>query len=151
MNFYDNINKWPVKIRLYPEPATSSLYCLAHIWPNNKTMIKEVNKLPYMGTEYYKIKKNEGVMATALPLSVRRDNRLMPVFSHIHFCTEYLEEFTISHELLHAAIAWQHRVELDKAFMFSSSVNRDEERFCYAHGAMVLQLTARLSKLGMYK
>jgi hypothetical protein len=155
MNFNDNIRKWPVKVRLYPEPSTSSLYCLAYIWPNHKSLVKGYNSMPY-ANKYNKITKHQDkkiVAGVTVPIFLRykKGNRLSPVFAHIHLSAEYLLELFTSHEILHAAIDWQIRAKLNPAFMFKKQVTKDEERFCYGYANMLWQLTCRLNKLGLYK
>jgi hypothetical protein len=136
--------KFPIKIRLYPNSYQSSgLYALAHIWPDVKAVHKASNT-PMKS-------KDTAAFCCGVEHIDITTNKKAPIFAELHFPVTHLYEHILSHEVLHAAIQWQHRVKLNKAFMFSGQINDYEEAFCYAQSRMLWQLVCRLNKLGLYK
>jgi hypothetical protein len=116
-------------------------------------MVKAYNAMPYTNKSNKITKKQDKriVAGVTMPVTFRykKSNRLSPIFAHIHLSSEYLQEFFLSHEVLHAAIDWHIRAKLNSAFMNTKQVTDDEERFCYAYSSMLWQLTCRLTKLGL--
>ena len=78
---------------------------------------------------------------------------MLPSCGEIHFCRKHLGVGVITHEFLHAALAWARRIRLDFdviAVEDSGDASEDEERLCYAHGEMVRQFVNRCNKLRLY-
>lgn len=133
--------KFPIKIRLYPNGT--GLYALAYIWPDKKAVYKA-------SSSPNKSKSMAAFCSGVEDINIA-SNKKAPIFAELHFAATHLFEHILSHEAVHAAILWQYRVKLNKAFMFSDQVNDAEEDFCYAQSRMLWQLVCRLNKLGLYK
>jgi hypothetical protein len=75
--------------------------------------------------------------------------RTLPDMGEILFVVPRIDAEVVSHEVAHAAIGWAQRIGLHP---FGSDrhpqyAGPDEERYCYALGRMVLQVTERVAAL----
>jgi hypothetical protein len=75
--------------------------------------------------------------------------RTMPDMGEILFVVRSLDAEVVSHEVGHAAIGWAQRIGI-RPFGTGTDcqyAGPDEERYCYALGRMVLQVTERVAAL----
>ena len=68
----------------------------------------------------------------------------------ILFVLRSIDAEVISHEVGHAAIGWAQRIGLHPFGIdrHPQYANADEERYCYALGRLVLQVTERVAARG---
>jgi hypothetical protein len=75
--------------------------------------------------------------------------RTLPEMGEILFVAPLIDHEVISHEVAHAAIGWAQRIGI-RPFATGTDcqyAGPDEERYCYALGRMVLQVTERVAAL----
>jgi hypothetical protein len=75
--------------------------------------------------------------------------RTLPEMGEILFVAPLIDHEVISHEVAHAAIGWAQRIGI-RPFGTGTDcqyAGPDEERYCYALGRMVLQVTERVAAL----
>lgn len=137
---------WPVVFRLYPERGTS-LYVRVLVWPTRHAMRMHHRREGRDGAI--------GAAATCTSGRVQRFRRgrwrTLPMFAEVNLCRERMGTEIVTHEFLHAAIAWGRRVGFDFTRLDAEdSVNDDEERLCYAHGWLCRTFVERAIAAGLY-
>lgn len=97
-------------------------------------------------------------MCTAVEVRYVKDDgssRLSPMFAEVNLCKPHLGIGLVSHELLHASLAYARRCRLDGTPIFDRGdhggpVEPQEEWLCYAHGELVSQFVGRAYRSGLY-
>lgn len=142
---------WPVKIRVYPE--NRALFATVYVWPTKKAMRQHARRV-------WQARDRFGAYCqTFRKVRVRADGRTQtsPEFAEVHFAVSQLGSETVTHEFTHAAWGWARRVgwepeaEGEMHPMAGRFEMANEERFCYALGAMVRQFIDRAYTLGLYE
>jgi hypothetical protein len=142
---------WPVKIRAYPEGG--SLHVTCYVWPTKRAMRAHARRTHGPRGKF------GAYCSTYRRVKVRADGtiRTSPQFGEVHFSIRQMGSETVTHEFTHAAWGWARRVgwkpEPEGAMVGRFESGEDdvnEERFCYALGAMVRQFIDRAYRLGLY-
>lgn len=136
------------RFRVYPSPK-QSYYFIIHVWKNRTQMHRQ------------KGRSRNKYEACCIPQEWKYRNKLDPQIGELNFHLNCLDEWIISHEMTHAAVAWAKKVKLDTDFIRGQnkfddpkiakrhgSINIDspEELFCYAQSNLVLAFNARIKK-----
>lgn len=82
-----------------------------------------------------------------------KDGKVKPVLGEINLLKDHLWVENVSHELTHAAFGYIRRkgLSLDKnGTEVCMPVDCDEEKFCYALGFMMKQITRKLNRLKLW-
>lgn len=128
-----------VRFRLYPE---ASLYWIVQVWPTRADMVKYLDRRSFLhsdevggmcnGIDTYKVQG--GV--------VRKLRSLGEINLYRGGCSTEV----IAHETTHAVIGWARRVGIDPLSTEPEGgpESDENERFCYAAGRMVRDLTNKL-------
>ena len=137
-----------VRFRVYPE-AGSSLFAVVQVFEKKAVMLVTVNRMIAASGL-----RRSGRETAAVTLTLQRrhivTNRLTPLFAEANFHRARFDESTIAHEAAHVAFAWADRIKLgDLSRRGGRMVPNGEERFCYALGRIVEQMTER-GGLGSY-
>lgn len=136
--------RWPLRIRLFPEPA-SSLHVTVRVSATVKAMRRDARAC---GATLGSRERVWGLSHnfTRIRILPCGRQRKRPQFGNVFLSATGLTPEIVTHELAHATFAWAARVgiHVDEVHPFT-----DEERWCYAHGRMVADLTRRLERVGL--
>lgn len=143
-------------LRFRVRPENRSLYAVVNVWASKGEMIAYFRCSPKYDhrsrSERQKLGET-GAMFSAYSLLRFRGGfqETMPIFGEFNFHTGLLNAEVVAHEAGHAALAFAKRVKLDLDDEGDGRwVSRDEERFCYALGQMVNQISIRLTRAKLW-
>lgn len=126
-------------MRLYPE-YKSRLYCVVQVWPTHAALIEHLNANHHTIHGNGFGKRTQGACArhvvTSYPKGKR--SRKSPCFAVINLHRAKLGIGVITHEIMHATLAWANRIGFAFAKLENFDVTMLEERICYAHSNMCL-------------
>lgn len=132
------------KFRIYPERG-KSLYLVVRVWPCLATMMKWA-KWEGHNAAYGRTTKAY-VASYLIQRKIRGRWRNTPEFAQINLIKRALGTETLTHEALHATLAWARRIRFPMTQLDApNSVNGFEERLCYAHGRIARRLVSALYK-----
>lgn len=125
------------KFRIYYN-GRSGLYFLAVIHDTHAALLK--------AGDY---EREPGTQGFFSPYQVQRMERgvwrTLPIVGELHLHRERLTWETISHECVHAALAWARRKRFDFARLGApDSINADEEKFTYVCSYIIAETVGRI-------
>lgn len=126
----------PWVARLYPE-RSRALYVRVQVWPTQAAMLAYVNEhhVTIHGNAFGR--RTHGTCSRHEVYRIRKGHprRKARCCAEVNLHKGWLGMGTVSHELLHATVAWAYRVRFPFENLRSErGVGMDEERLCYAHG-----------------
>ena len=120
---------WPVRIRLYPERASSALYITVRVWPNLKAMRRDAVALGASDSAGLRSAYGLCHLFTREKFDARGRCRTRPQFGNIFLSATDLSYETIAHEVAHATHGWADRRGIRPTGDRWVSID-DEERRC---------------------
>jgi hypothetical protein len=111
-------------------------YYLANIFPNKQLMQKEsLDFMSYNGVD----EEPQDYVACVIPyISKTKTGRLRSEIGMIFFCEEHLDEATISHEMVHAALHYDRVINGNSPARYGKQNSDKEERLCYAVDNLIM-------------
>lgn len=125
------------------------MYVLVQVWPTKQSFLKHINgragTIPgYRRREFSRDTEGTCGRYTVWQFKHRRQGRMLPCFAIVNLWRGRLGIGVVTHELLHATIAWAWRVKLPMASIHNEDgTTENEERFCYAHGELCRQFMVK--------
>lgn len=143
----------PVRFRLYPQ-LRSSLYLVVQVWPS-LTSMRQYLDATYLGSKPHR--RTLGMCSSfkiiAYPKGKR--SRTKGIFAEVNLASANLTMRIITHEMLHATMAYARRVGLNVGTCgnendLTTAVTEVEEKLAYVHGTLCSDFVARASDLGFF-
>lgn len=140
----------PVCMRLRLEPGRS-YYVRVNVWPSRRTLERRLRQ--------HGVRAVDRTYAACHELEVRRFSpgravRRDPIVCEVNFHRRNMGVGIVSHEMLHASLAYARRLRLDLTPIAAESANGRvadvEEAIAYVHGDLVSQFVRRAYALGLY-
>jgi len=140
-------------LRLYPEPDRT-LYVRVRVHPTLKAMHERSRELTAAGTHEHRAPMRH-VRGFCTEWNVvkctKKRARRHPCIAEVNFAGRYCTMEIVTHELLHATMAWARRVGFEFSRLGDDDhVNAEEERIAYVHGEMCRQFMVRANTAGVY-
>ena len=144
---------WPARFRLYPE-VSSRRYLIVQIWPSLKAM-RGYLKGTYPSKESYRRTLGMCSSFSVVAFPRGRPQRMRPIFAEVNLAAANLTMRIVTHELMHATLAYARRASIDLAQCVAdipgSRVCDVEERVCSVHDRLCAGFVHRAKTLGLYE
>jgi hypothetical protein len=139
------------QFRLYPE-ARRGLYITVMVWPSLRALRRATRRL---GDSQWRTTAGYCYSYDRFRIRPRRKPRRLLDFATVHLARERLTMRVVSHELMHATLAWARRVGFNLAGLAGlpddAHASDDEERICTVHGELCREFMVKANRAGLYR